>query len=106
LPIRETSDTCDRDIEYAPPKGTYDPRWFIEGKIDENISQWLSGFFDKRSFREAFSGWAQTVVVGRARLGGIPMGVIASFPPIPPTPIQSSSVSWKLVRFGIQTLHT
>ncbi|KAI0306019.1 acetyl-CoA carboxylase [Multifurca ochricompacta] len=27
--------------------------------------------------RETLSGWAQTVVVGRARLGGIPMGVIA-----------------------------
>jgi hypothetical protein len=26
LPIHETSDTCDRDIEYTPPKGAYDPR--------------------------------------------------------------------------------
>ena len=77
LPVRETSDTWDRDIDYTPPKGAYDPRWFIEGKIDDNSSGWLSGFFDKGSFRETLSGWAQTVVVGRARLGGIPMGVIA-----------------------------
>ncbi|KAI7378940.1 Acetyl-CoA, partial [Hortaea werneckii] len=28
------------------------------------------------SFEEALGGWARTVVVGRARLGGIPMGVI------------------------------
>ncbi|KAJ6581428.1 acetyl-CoA carboxylase [Mycena capillaripes] len=77
LPVRETADTWDRDIEYTPPKGAYDPRWFIEGKMDENSAAWTSGFFDKGSFQETLSGWAQTVVVGRARLGGIPMGVIA-----------------------------
>ncbi|EFI27362.1 acetyl CoA carboxylase [Coprinopsis cinerea okayama7 len=77
LPVREASDSWDRDIDYTPPKGVYDPRWFIEGKVDEQTSEWLSGFFDKGSFQETLSGWAQTVVVGRARLGGIPMGVIA-----------------------------
>ncbi|KAG6886203.1 hypothetical protein C0993_010765 [Termitomyces sp. T159_Od127] len=77
LPVRETADSWDRDIDYTPPKGVYDPRWFIEGKFDEQTSNWLSGFFDKGSFQETVSGWAQTVVVGRARLGGIPMGVIA-----------------------------
>ncbi|KAG8215027.1 acetyl-CoA carboxylase [Butyriboletus roseoflavus] len=77
LPIRETSDTWDREIAYVPPKGPYDPRWFIEGKVDEQTSEWLPGFFDKGSFQETLSGWAQTVVVGRARLGGIPIGVIA-----------------------------
>ncbi|KAJ7890599.1 acetyl-CoA carboxylase [Mycena olivaceomarginata] len=76
LPVRETADPWDRDIEYMPPKGAYDPRWFIEGKLDDD-SAWTSGFFDKGSFQETLSGWAQTVVVGRARLGGIPMGVIA-----------------------------
>ncbi|KAF9244091.1 acetyl-CoA carboxylase [Melanogaster broomeanus] len=77
LPIYETSDTWDREIDYVPPKGPYDPRWFIEGKFDEQTTQWLPGFFDKGSFQETLSGWAQTVVVGRARLGGIPIGVIA-----------------------------
>lgn len=77
LPIRESADTWDREIGYVPPKGSYDPRWFIEGKKDEPSEEWLSGFFDKGSFQETLSGWAQTVVVGRARLGGIPMGVIA-----------------------------
>ncbi len=76
LPILATSDTWDRDIGYTPPKGPYDPRWFIDGKFDDN-SEWLGGFFDQGSFQETLSGWAQTVVVGRARLGGIPMGVIA-----------------------------
>ncbi|CAK5267587.1 unnamed protein product, partial [Mycena citricolor] len=75
LPVRESGDSWDREIGYMPPKGAYDPRWFIEGKMEEE--QWQSGFFDKGSFQETLSGWAQTVVVGRARLGGIPMGVIA-----------------------------
>jgi acetyl-CoA carboxylase / biotin carboxylase 1 len=77
LPVLETPDSWDRDISYKPPKGPYDPRWFIAGKVDEPSSEWLSGFFDKGSFQETLSGWAQTVVVGRARLGGIPMGVIS-----------------------------
>jgi acetyl-CoA carboxylase/biotin carboxylase 1 len=38
----------------------------------------LAGLFDRHSFRETLAGWAKTVVVGRARLGGIPVGVIAA----------------------------
>ena len=30
------------------------------------------------SFVEVLGGWAKTVVVGRGRLGGIPMGVIVT----------------------------
>ncbi|QQP49799.1 Uncharacterized protein FKW44_010586, partial [Caligus rogercresseyi] len=37
----------------------------------------LLGFFDDGSFDEIMANWAKTVVVGRARLGGIPTGVIA-----------------------------
>ncbi|KAG8859982.1 acetyl-coenzyme-A carboxylase [Serendipita sp. 411] len=77
LPVTVSRDAWDRDIDYVPPKGPYDPRWFIEGKRDEISSEWMSGFFDEGSFQETLSGWAQTVVVGRARLGGIPMGIIA-----------------------------
>ncbi|KAH7335147.1 acetyl CoA carboxylase [Rhizoctonia solani] len=77
LPVIPASDPWDRDIGYSPPKGPYDPRWFIEGKTEEATGEFLSGFFDKKSFQETLSGWAQTVVVGRARLGGIPMGVIS-----------------------------
>jgi len=77
LPIRIPVDGWDREVGYVPPKGPYDPRWLIEGKSDETTNEWLCGFFDKGSFQETLSGWAQTVVVGRARLGGIPMGVIA-----------------------------
>ncbi|KAI8980307.1 acetyl-CoA carboxylase [Pilobolus umbonatus] len=68
-------DPINRTIEYTPPKGPSDPRFFLAGK-NEN-GRWLSGFFDQDSFVETLSGWARTVVVGRARLGGIPMGVIS-----------------------------
>jgi acetyl-CoA carboxylase/biotin carboxylase 1 len=77
LPIMPSVDSWDRPIDYTPIKGAYDPRWFLAGKTDESDGRWLSGFFDKDSFQETLSGWAQTVVVGRARLGGIPMGAIA-----------------------------
>ena len=77
LPSLPSSDPVSRDIGFMPPKGPYDPRWLIAGKRDESNNKYFSGFFDKGSFQETLSGWAQTVVAGRARLGGIPMGVIA-----------------------------
>ena len=43
----------------------------------DNPSEWESGFFDYGTFEEIMKPWAQTVVTGRARLGGIPVGVIA-----------------------------
>ena len=75
IPIGLHSDPWDRAITYFPPaKQTYDVRWLIVGKEDEE--GFLSGLFDKDSFQESLGGWARTVVVGRARLGGIPIGVI------------------------------
>lgn len=62
LPIAPSTDLWDRPIEYTPIKGAYDPRWFIAGKTDEVDGRWLNGFFDKGSFQETLSGWAQTVV--------------------------------------------
>lgn len=62
LPITLASDHWDRAIDYTPIKGAYDPRWFLAGKVDEADGRWLSGFFDKGSFLETLSGWAQTVV--------------------------------------------
>jgi len=77
VPISPTADTWDRDVAYTPPqKQAYDVRWMIGGKQEEDGS-FLPGLFDKDSFVETLGGWARTVVVGRARLGGIPMGVIA-----------------------------
>lgn len=39
--------------------------------------EWEDGFFDRDSFTEIMQAWAQSVICGRARLGGIPVGVIA-----------------------------
>lgn len=76
VPIGLHVDPWDRTITYSPPqKQPYDVRWLIGGKDDEE--GFLSGLYDKDSFQESLGGWAKTVVVGRARLGGIPMGVIA-----------------------------
>ncbi|KAI8874091.1 hypothetical protein GQ42DRAFT_160031 [Ramicandelaber brevisporus] len=77
-----TGDHWDRDVEFEPPKGVYDPRWFLAGRseVDPTTGEELSfssGFFDRDSFVETLGGWARTVVVGRARLGGLAMGVIA-----------------------------
>lgn len=75
VPISPSADNWDRDVTYFPPqKQTYDVRWLIAGKEDGDVYQ--SGLFDRGSFEEALGGWARTVVVGRARLGGIPVGVI------------------------------
>lgn len=80
LPIRDISysDSIERLVEFTPTKGSvYDPRLLLTG-IVSGESTLQSGFFDKDSFVEALSGWAKTVVVGRGRLGGIPMGVIVT----------------------------
>jgi acetyl-CoA carboxylase/biotin carboxylase 1 len=72
-------DPVDRLVEYAPTKAAYDPRWMLEGKQCSAAegNKWMSGFFDRDSFHEIMKVWAKTVVCGRARLGGIPLGVIA-----------------------------
>ncbi|XP_014259658.1 acetyl-CoA carboxylase isoform X2 [Cimex lectularius] len=78
LPIITPIDPIDREITYTPTKAPYDPRWMLEGRRSpSNPEIWESGFFDHGSWDEVMRPWAQTVVVGRARLGGIPLGVIA-----------------------------
>jgi len=76
VPIGPAVDSWDREVSFMPPpKQPYDVRHLIGGKEDDE--GFLTGLFDKDSFVETLGGWARTVVVGRARLGGIPMGVIA-----------------------------
>ncbi|XP_012247167.1 acetyl-CoA carboxylase isoform X3 [Bombus impatiens] len=70
-------DPVDREIMYVPTKAAYDPRFMLEGRIQNGTNYWESGFFDRGSWQEIMRPWAQTVVTGRARLGGIPCGVIA-----------------------------
>ena len=87
LPIlypNDSSDTPDRSIEVQPqPKTPMDPRILLAGYMRAatagdgfKSTEWVSGFFDRDSFHETMAGWAKTVVTGRARLGGIPVGVI------------------------------
>mmetsp|Transcript_4903 Transcript_4903/g.18418 ORF Transcript_4903/g.18418 Transcript_4903/m.18418 type:complete len:2238 (-) Transcript_4903:55-6768(-) len=78
LPV--TLDHWDRDVTYTWTKETtFDPRLMIQGGLvgEGEDERFLSGMFDRESFFETLDGWAKNIVVGRARLGGIPMGVIA-----------------------------
>jgi len=70
-PSRESADPVDREVEFRPTPTPYDPRLMLSGTSDQ------AGFFDKESFKEYLAGWGKSVVVGRGRLGGIPMGAIA-----------------------------
>jgi acetyl-CoA carboxylase carboxyltransferase component len=76
LPIKEMGDPINRPIDFVPGKqGNNDTREMLAGR--EDGSKWVSGFFDHGSWVETLAGWAKNVIVGRARLGGIPIGVIA-----------------------------
>lgn len=75
-PALPSSDPVSRKIEFKPTKTPYDPRHMIAGSVDAD-GTWISGFFDKDSWTETLADWGKSVVCGRARLGGIPMGVIA-----------------------------
>ena len=72
LPIIQmpVEDPPERDIEFHPPEQSYDTRLLITGDSGSR------GLFDEGSWDEIMQPWAQTVIVGRARLGGIPLGVV------------------------------
>eukprot|EP00798_Chlamydomonas_sp_ICE-L_P011181 gene11181-18794_t len=53
-------------ISGTPPPGSQIP------------THWQGGLFDAGSWMESQKGWACSVVTGRARLGGLPIGVIAA----------------------------
>lgn len=75
LPILTPSDPTERLVEYIP-ETSCDPRAAISGSLDSN-GKWLGGIFDNGTFIETLEGWAKTVVTGRAKLGGIPVGIVA-----------------------------
>jgi len=92
LPTMATRDEVDRDVAFEPPATPYDPRLLLTGAYTvapaaapasgapapppPTEGAWTPGLFDRDSFRECMAGWAKSVVTGRARLGGIPIGVI------------------------------
>lgn len=75
LPLLPSIDGVERAVEYVP-SDVCDARSAIAGCVSSD-GTFLSGIFDDGSWMEVQSGWARTVIVGRARLGGIPLGVIS-----------------------------
>ncbi|XP_057531974.1 acetyl-CoA carboxylase 1-like [Amaranthus tricolor] len=75
LPISRCLDPPERPVAYLP-ENSCDPRGAISGILD-STGKWHGGIFDKDSFVETLEGWARTVVTGRAKLGGIPVGIVA-----------------------------
>nr|XP_043619198.1 acetyl-CoA carboxylase 1-like [Erigeron canadensis] len=75
LPVLAPVDPPERPVEYLP-ENSCDPRAAICGVVDSN-GEWAGGIFDRDSFVETLEGWARTVVTGRAKLGGIPVGIVA-----------------------------
>jgi acetyl-CoA carboxylase/biotin carboxylase 1 len=75
VPITELKDPVQRKVKAVPYGNSCDPRDFIAGIATKD--EWIPGIFDKDSFKETLGGWAQTIVCGRARLGGIPVGIIS-----------------------------
>ena len=75
LKLFNIGDPVERDIDVFPTPTPYNPVEMLTGKYDSD-GTWCSGFFDRHSFTETLAGWAKTVICGRARLGGLPIGVI------------------------------
>jgi acetyl-CoA carboxylase/biotin carboxylase 1 len=79
LPVLDMTglDIPERAVTVAPIKGmSYDPRLLLCGS--GHGAAWKPGFLDRDTFIEALGGWAKTVVVGRGRLGGLPIGIIVT----------------------------
>ena len=76
LPMAHLIDPPTRPVDFVPSKTPYDPRHMLAG-VTNTDGTYLSGFFDKGTFKEYLSGWGKSVVAGRAKLGGVPVGVIA-----------------------------
>jgi len=68
---RGFSDPITREVEWRPSTTPYDPRMMMNGDGK------MKGFFDDGTWKEYLAGWGKSVVIGRARLGGIPMGVVS-----------------------------
>ena len=77
-PLPPSIDVIDRPVTFTPTRIAYDVRHLLAGVEDPLTGDWKSGLFDRNSFMEVLGDWAKTVVVGRARLGGLPVGVVAT----------------------------
>lgn len=69
-------DTDVRPVTYVPtPNARFNCRHAIAGSA-AGAGPGVLGLFDTASWVEYQAGWARTVVTGRARLTGIPVGVL------------------------------
>ncbi|ETO23976.1 acetyl-CoA carboxylase [Reticulomyxa filosa] len=117
-------DPVEREVKYFPRSDKEDPRHLIAGQyrqtevVNETLGAlgspsafpqesgtWLSGMFDENSWVEYLPSWAKTVVVGRACLGSLPVGIIASEPRtqqavIPPDPANLDSSEIRFQQAG------
>lgn len=77
LPMLRPTDPINRTVDYLPVKGVpYDPRALLTGGMQQGVFR--PGLLDQGSFVETLADWAKTVVVGRGRLGGVPVGCIVT----------------------------
>uniref|UniRef100_A0A183BK10 Acetyl-CoA carboxylase n=1 Tax=Globodera pallida TaxID=36090 RepID=A0A183BK10_GLOPA len=69
-PLAMFKDDHARLVNTHPTKSAYDPRTILDSSDGD-------GLFDRGTFDEIMSGWAKTIITGRARLRGLPVGVVA-----------------------------
>ncbi|GMR60829.1 hypothetical protein PMAYCL1PPCAC_31024 [Pristionchus mayeri] len=68
-------DSEPRPVTYTvQPNKPYDVRELIDSKYSNEHQ----GICDSNSFNEIMNDWAKTIIAGRARLCGIPIGVVSS----------------------------
>ncbi|WKY14248.1 hypothetical protein Q1695_000077 [Nippostrongylus brasiliensis] len=68
-------DSKPRPVQFTiEPNKPYDIRTLIDSRDSEH----LRGICDSNSFDEIMNDWAKTIIAGRARICGIPIGVISS----------------------------
>ncbi len=56
-------DPPERLVDFLPSKTPYDPRHMLGGATQAD-GTFVSGFFDKGSFKEYLGGWGKSVVAG------------------------------------------
>nr|XP_027202842.1 acetyl-CoA carboxylase-like [Dermatophagoides pteronyssinus] len=105
LPILiHPGDPINRPVRYTPSSLTNDPRYLLTGCTDSK-GFWLSGILDKGSFIETLERYGKSVIAGRGRIGGLPLGVICvetrvTYNCIPADPALPYSVEEKYPRAG------
>jgi len=72
IPRIFASDSTERDVLVTQEAISADPRSLLQGVNG------VPGFLDADSFTEYWESWAKSVIVGRGKLGGLPIGIIST----------------------------